>query len=303
MIDPKEERANFISLREALFMIVQIKSRTPKEAAEMLLRNLNDSDGLQMIGYAAEWGTHPSAGAIRREACDALADIKTCDFFYEQSPFHADSRVPPCLSYHGFDRSDFIIRLCVNPDWAKDLPPSVAKWGIEFHIREYFELGEVACVIEGYDPTNWEWDRQIGWPDDVWETMISLLDSDELEKDGYEFDDGEEFFMAHRDDIAAWCQKRGLYWPLGELPQMQPIPTTSAAANLAQPSDMTSIAGPTFASLMQAIDEFPTTYPDYRENPPKLDNDVRPWLVEQFGCNAREKHVFGQIIAEHFKLQ
>ena len=90
---------------------------------------------------------------------------------------------------------------------------------------------------------------------------------------------------------------------LGKLPQMQSIPTTSAAANLAQPSNMTRITGPTFASLMQAIEEFPTTYPNYRENPPKLDNDVRPWLVEQFGCNVREKHVFGQIIAEHFDLQ
>ncbi len=44
MIDPEEERAKFISLREALFLIAQAKGKTPQGAAQMLLLNLNRTD-------------------------------------------------------------------------------------------------------------------------------------------------------------------------------------------------------------------------------------------------------------------
>lgn len=44
MLDPQEERAKFISLREALFLIAQAKGKTPQEAAQMLLLNLNRAD-------------------------------------------------------------------------------------------------------------------------------------------------------------------------------------------------------------------------------------------------------------------
>ncbi len=66
--------------------------------------------------------------------------------------------------------------------------------------------------------------------------------------------------------------------------------------------DGRGIGGATFARLMQAIASFPEQYPDYSESPPKLDEDVRVWLGDAIGCPTRERHVFGQIIFEHFGL-
>lgn len=49
MLDPQEERAKFISLREALFLIAQKKDKTPQEAAQMLLLNLSRADNWQEL--------------------------------------------------------------------------------------------------------------------------------------------------------------------------------------------------------------------------------------------------------------
>lgn len=65
-----------------------------------------------------------------------------------------------------------------------------------------------------------------------------------------------------------------------------------------------AISGDTFSRLNAAIEAFPAVYPEYRTKPPKLDGDVREWLVTQFDCEKnREAHVFGKIIAEHFGLK
>lgn len=64
------------------------------------------------------------------------------------------------------------------------------------------------------------------------------------------------------------------------------------------------VNGPTYAKLMQAIEEFPLKYPDYETKPPQLDTDIRPWMVKKFGCSKnKEDHVFGMIIKEHFRLK
>jgi hypothetical protein len=63
------------------------------------------------------------------------------------------------------------------------------------------------------------------------------------------------------------------------------------------------ITGPTFDRLQRAIATFPNRYIEYQTRLPKLDSDVRPWLKEAgLANNDREAHVFGAIIAEHFKL-
>lgn len=49
MLDPQDEQAKFISLREALFLIAQAKGKTPQGAAEMLLLNLNCNDGWRSL--------------------------------------------------------------------------------------------------------------------------------------------------------------------------------------------------------------------------------------------------------------
>ncbi len=64
MIDPEEERAKFISLREALFLIAKAKGKTPQEAAQMLLLNLSladDESGLEARRFS------PARGMVRGE--------------------------------------------------------------------------------------------------------------------------------------------------------------------------------------------------------------------------------------------
>ena len=62
------------------------------------------------------------------------------------------------------------------------------------------------------------------------------------------------------------------------------------------------LRGKTAMRLIQAIANFPSRYPEYQLKPPKLDDDVRPWLKSSYGASEREAHVFGAIIAEHFNL-
>lgn len=65
-------------------------------------------------------------------------------------------------------------------------------------------------------------------------------------------------------------------------------------------SPSVAVSGATFAKLASVISAFPLKYPDYQTDFPPLDKKVRQWLFDEFGCDAREKHVFGKIIYEHF---
>lgn len=94
-------------------------------------------------------------------------------------------------------------------------------------------------------------------------------------------------------DLVGWLSSSPIK-PSFFFPDSPTIPTKEQADRY--------IAGATSARLRQAIDAFPEKYPSYREKPPKLDADVRDWLGKTFGCSEREKHVFGQIIWEHFGL-
>lgn len=71
----------------------------------------------------------------------------------------------------------------------------------------------------------------------------------------------------------------------------------------AENSGAVEISGQTFARLQRAIAAFPVCYPDYKTEPLKMDLDIRPWLKTTRLANSdREAHVFGTILAEHFKL-
>ena len=64
-----------------------------------------------------------------------------------------------------------------------------------------------------------------------------------------------------------------------------------------------TINSKTHESLLRAIADFPSRYPESRNKPPKLDADVRPWLKSGgYASSDREAHVFGSIISEQFKL-
>jgi len=59
----------------------------------------------------------------------------------------------------------------------------------------------------------------------------------------------------------------------------------------------------TYNRIYRAIFAFPTRYPEYANKPPKLENDVRPWLKEvDIAMNDREAIVFSTIISEHFNF-
>ena len=63
------------------------------------------------------------------------------------------------------------------------------------------------------------------------------------------------------------------------------------------------VSGDTIDRIRRAIASFPGRYPEYKTKPPKLDDDVRPWLKEVgLAANDAERRVFGAIIREHFKL-
>lgn len=87
-----------------------------------------------------------------------------------------------------------------------------------------------------------------------------------------------------------------------------PVPDGIQATPSTEPSQECAISPPaihgqTFDRLQRVIAAFPTRYPEYKSKPPKLDDDVRPWLKESgLGENDAERRVFGAIIREHFKL-
>ncbi len=71
-----------------------------------------------------------------------------------------------------------------------------------------------------------------------------------------------------------------------------------------QPESMPfKIKGDMFGKLLNAIEQFPNKYPEYSSNPPRLDKQVRVWLVDTFQCTANEKAIFGKIIYEHYELK
>ena len=63
------------------------------------------------------------------------------------------------------------------------------------------------------------------------------------------------------------------------------------------------IEGETYSRLVRAIASFPQRYPDYRDRPPKLDDDVRQWMKDALLARSdAECRVFGAILREHFKI-
>ena len=71
----------------------------------------------------------------------------------------------------------------------------------------------------------------------------------------------------------------------------------------AQDLNETAIISPTLTRLQSAVIEFPSHYPQYKSRPPKLDDDIRPWLKSVgYAKNDREAFVFGSVISEHFEL-
>lgn len=61
------------------------------------------------------------------------------------------------------------------------------------------------------------------------------------------------------------------------------------------------VQGATYSKLIDVLAGFPAAYPD--PSRAKLDADIRQWIQKTTGCNEREKHVFGTILAEHFGLK
>ena len=67
--------------------------------------------------------------------------------------------------------------------------------------------------------------------------------------------------------------------------------------------DREKIKGPTSEKLDKIIAAFTTVYGGRKMQGLKLDNDIRQWIRNEFGCSHRECHVFGKFVAEHFGLR
>ena len=115
MIDPEEERAKFISLREALALIAQAKGKNPREAIEMLWRNLNDSDYAE--GLEPRW-FHPECGMVHgtRISNDLLKMLRKLHVLAPDRDIHVTTKSYfELLQSHnypdrnlGFDRTTFM---------------------------------------------------------------------------------------------------------------------------------------------------------------------------------------------------
>lgn len=122
--------------------------------------------------------------------------------------------------------------------------------------------------------------------------------------------DGDDFGWLS-DDLLPFLRANGFERPV-HFPAWNPpedTKTNEEIQGVAQANFSDRIQGiesDTFNRLIRAIEAFTVKYPNYKSSPPKLTEGVRDWLHEvglvKDGKKGREAHIFGKIIAEHFKL-
>lgn len=216
-----------------------------------------------------------------------------------------------CLHEYGFEKATVVKLLAAvgivvdggsvqpaveSPEAAK---PHTKTWDRGMYLRQRFTIDEAACIICDKHPDEREYWWGEPWPSDVSSMRRAIMENwHELDEtfDG-NMDNVQGDTEASHKAIARWCYSRDIHWPLMSKEQAMGIAGPTSASNTAL-----AIDGATFAKLATAISAFPQEYPQYKSEPPKLDADVRKWLGTSFGCSEREKHVFGQIISEHFGL-
>lgn len=108
--------------------------------------------------------------------------------------------------------------------------------------------------------------------------------------------DAGEIMLAKEDGERLFAAMMDIFYP-------EASSSNGTVEAISKEKTVPAISGATFDRLQRAIEAFPTRYPEYSTKPPKLDDDVRPWLKESgLGENDAERRVFGAIIREHFKL-
>lgn len=133
----------------------------------------------------------------------------------------------------GFDRAAFMALL--NDGNTSSPTPTATKWERGLYFRQWFQLYEVACIIEGFHPREWDIWRNGDEPADVMEMLKAIIDaSDELEVDTDGCGQVQSYHRVSHQSIADWCLKHGLGWPLRQAPAVQQVSGTADAANLAQ---------------------------------------------------------------------
>lgn len=170
------------------------------------------------------------------------------------------------------------------------------------------ELPEIGCIdLAGlefgtlsamfYRGTLMEW---------LSDTIGEFGHADESDYFGWMRDDLFPFLQSHEWDVK---ENFPLWAPSSEITRdyLRSEDGEAKAIEAVRAVQIKDVKGKTFARLMRSIANFPDRYPYYETNPPKLNNDIRPWLHEaglvNDGANGREAIVFGRIIAEHFKLK
>ncbi|MCG9095186.1 hypothetical protein [Laribacter hongkongensis] len=215
------------------------------------------------------------------------------------------------LHEYGFDRdvvskllneegiSAFSITAQPTPANACEEATHHEQWDIGMRLRKQFTINEAACIICNTHPDEMEQYWREPWPRNISSMRQAIIDNwHQLDEtfDG-NMDNVQGCTKVNHKDIARWCYSMGIHWPLMSKEHAMRTENTAGTADKSL-----AINSATFAKLRDAISAFPHKYPQYRSEPPKLDADVRKWLGTSFGCGDREKHVFGQIIREHFCL-
>ncbi|HJV07261.1 MAG TPA: hypothetical protein VJ642_08205 [Chromobacteriaceae bacterium] len=95
-----------------------------------------------------------------------------------------------------------------------------------------------------------------------------------------------------------------LKWAKGKLPSIRAEIRAEISTQNTEPLLIENkIRGRTGEKIYRALSRFPDEFPSYSENPPPLDKKLRPWLLKELECDAREQHVLGKLVSEHFGLK
>lgn len=108
MIDPAEERANFISLYEILFFIAEEKCLSSRDAAEWLALNLNKNQEWQTLPfkwYSKLKGFQDCDGEHAKWIIERLAEDGQWDEDYIPATYDFTGRHHPGFDVYGFERA------------------------------------------------------------------------------------------------------------------------------------------------------------------------------------------------------
>lgn len=192
---------------------------------------------------------------------------------------------------------DDVCEMLFDGSWKGLAEPYSKKWAPKKGVELENKMIDVICDLYN---SNW-WDQCTGLQEnrsnDVGNILILKEDAEKIWGRVWRFLHGDVLLP----DLKQFCESSqsvaaGVY----DVEKRDGSRSMEAVVLCATANPINSLA---YDRLIRAIEAFPSRYPEYSTKPPKLDDDVRPWLKESgLGENDAERRVFGAILREHFRL-